>query len=186
MNISKLICIVLSALSVAGVILCAQAQTPKWPVLKHYDQDHINRIALPVGGIGTGTISLGGIGDLRDWEIVNRPAKGFVGAARGNNAPFFAIYVRPTGQHAKTRALMGPVDLNEYEHMEGRGANNHGLPRFRECSFDAAYPFGQVNLSDADMPVNVKIKAFNPFIPANADDSGIPIFILRYEVTNNT
>lgn len=159
-------------------------QNEKWPILKHYDQEHINKIALPVGGIGTGTISLGGIGDLRDWEIMNKPAKGFVGTPTGNRAPFFAVYVKPEGEPPKTKALMGPVDINQYEHKEGRGPNSHGLPRFRNCTFDAAYPFGQVNLSDEDMPVEVKVQAFNPFIPGNADDSGIPIFILRYEVTN--
>lgn len=45
----------------------------KWPALKYYDQNHLQRIALPLGGIGT--ISLGGRGDLRDWEIMNRPEK---------------------------------------------------------------------------------------------------------------
>ncbi|NIM44374.1 MAG: hypothetical protein GTO54_01880, partial [Nitrososphaeria archaeon] len=35
-------------------------------------------MAFPLGGIGTGSISLGGWGQLRDWEIMNRPAKGFV------------------------------------------------------------------------------------------------------------
>ena len=40
--------------------------------------------------------------------------------------------------------------------------------------------------ADPDMLVDVRVKAFNPFIPANPDDSGIPIFILRYEVTNKT
>jgi uncharacterized protein (DUF608 family) len=162
------------------------AQSTGWPFLKHYDQEHINKIALPVGGIGTGTISLGGPGDLRDWEIMNKPAKGFVGTPTGNRAPFFAIYVKPAGETPKTRALMGPVDIDQYESKEGRGPNNHGLPRFRQCTFDTAYPFGQVNLKDEDMPVSVKIKAFNPFIPANPDDSGIPVFILRYEVTNET
>lgn len=49
----------------------------RWPVLKSYDADHQLRIALPLGGVGTGTVSLGGRGDLRDWEIVNRPAKGW-------------------------------------------------------------------------------------------------------------
>ena len=49
----------------------------RWPVLKSYDAGHLLRIALPLGGIGTGTVSLGGPGDLRDWEIVNRPAKGW-------------------------------------------------------------------------------------------------------------
>ena len=38
---------------------------------------NLDHIAFPLGGIGTGTISLGGWGQLRDWEIMNRPAKGF-------------------------------------------------------------------------------------------------------------
>ena len=31
---------------------------------------------------------------------------------------------------------MGPIEYFEYESMEGRGKNNHGLPRFRECSLN--------------------------------------------------
>ena len=63
-----------------------------WPVLTTYDQDHLARIALPLGGIGTGTVSLGGRGDLRDWELVNRPAKGFV-----PQYTFFALNVKSAG-----------------------------------------------------------------------------------------
>jgi hypothetical protein len=43
-------------------------QSFEWPILKHYDQEHIHKIALPVGGIGTGTISLGGTGNNLTWR----------------------------------------------------------------------------------------------------------------------
>jgi len=152
-----------------------------WPVLRRYDQDHLARIALPLGGIGTGTVSLGGRGDLRDWEVVNRPAKGF---APGR--AFFALYARPLGGEAVTRCLEGPVEPAAYEGGFGSPARNHGLPRFRRCEFEAAYPFGQVVLSDPDVPVAVRLQAFNPLIPADADRSGVPAAVLRYVLTNTS
>ena len=65
-----------------------------WPVLKTYNSDHLEQIALPLGGIGTGTVSLGGRGELRDWEIMNTPAKGYSTVTTGNNAPFFSIFIQ--------------------------------------------------------------------------------------------
>src|SRR5580765_5840442 len=52
--------------------------------------EHLSEVAFPLGGIGTGTVSLGGRGQLRDWEIFNRPAK-------GKHLPytFFAIQTQP-------------------------------------------------------------------------------------------
>lgn len=158
----------------------------QWPVLKSYDKDHLQQIALPLGGIGTGTVSLGGRGELRDWEIMNVPAKQYSTVTTGNNAPFFAIYVQPDGQQPITALLEGPLYSQEYLHYEGRPVNHHGMPRFASASFCTAYPFGQVCLSDTDIPVQVRIKGFNPLIPGNADDSGIPIAVLAYEVTNTS
>ena len=156
-----------------------------WPIFKHYDEDHIAKVALPVGGIGTGTLSVNGRGQLVDWEIMNIPAKGFSTTQQGNDAPFFAIYMND-GEEKITRGLMGPLLNSEYEHMEGRPADHHGIPRFEKATFDAAYPLGIVNLSDNTLPVDVKMKVFNPLIPTNADDSGIPIAVLRYVVSNKS
>jgi hypothetical protein len=63
----------------AGIVLfysiSVQSQSSEnFPVLKHYDQDHLLNISLPMGGIDPGTVGLGGRGDLRDWAIMNSPA----------------------------------------------------------------------------------------------------------------
>ena len=104
----------------------ANGQSAEWPVLKHYDQDHLLNIALPLGGIGTGTVSLGGRGELRSWEIMNKPGQKYSTVTTGNNAPFFAIYVKPEGQAGMTKALIGPLHASEYQHYEGRPVNHHG------------------------------------------------------------
>lgn len=163
-----------------------KSQSQSYPVLKHYDKNHLLNIALPLGGIGTGTVSLGGRGELRDWEIMNKPAVNYSGTTKGNDAPFFAVYVKTQKNKTTTKALMGPLYPSEYNHYEGRPVNQHGFPRFQEASFDAAYPFGTVNLSDPTMPIKVKIKGFNPLIPGDEENSGLPIAVLTYEITNTS
>jgi uncharacterized protein (DUF608 family) len=46
------------------------------------------------------------------------------------------------------------------------------------------YPFVSVDFNDSDLPVQVSLEAFTPFIPLHADDSGIPGAVLRYRVRN--
>ena len=42
-----------------------------------YKNEDLNEISFPLGGIGTGSIGLAGNGQLIDWEIFNKPSKGF-------------------------------------------------------------------------------------------------------------
>ena len=160
----------------------------KWPVLKSYRDKYLRRIALPLGGIGTGTVSLGGRGDLRDWAIMNNPAVGYTPnlmAGMRDIGPFFALYTEHNGKK-KTTVLEGPLDPEVFEASHGSRAVNSGLPRFRECSFETAYPLAQVHLKDDEVPLEVTLKAFNPLIPGDSDNSGIPMAVLTYTLKNNT
>ncbi|MGQ9554794.1 MAG: GH116 family glycosyl hydrolase, partial [Anaerolineae bacterium] len=40
------------------------------------------------------------------------------------------------------------------------------------------------DFADPKLPVQVKLEAYSPFIPLNPDDSGLPIAVLYYHVTN--
>jgi len=164
----------------------AFSQQSEWPVLKHYEHEYLDRIAMPVGGIGTGNISLAGNGEWKDVEIMNKPGMGFYGAPTPKEAPCFMIYAEERSGKKHARALMGPVAPSEYEGMQGSLASNHGLPRFSTASFDAAYPFAVVNLDDPAMPVSVQARTFNPLIPGDPKSSGIPLAVIRYRIKNKT
>jgi non-lysosomal glucosylceramidase len=147
-----------------------------------YRGRNLDLIAFPLGGIGTGCVSLGGWGQLRDWEICNRPAKG-----RANANAFFTIRVEQKGRRPLVKALQGPAGGTYVDggHSAGHDAGE-GLPHFRDCSFRGEYPFAEVTLSDPGFPVRVQLLAFNPFIPLNQDDSSIPVAVLMYTVENTT
>ena len=156
----------------AGVLLAATGAAAdwgvgEWPILREYDGEHLYRIALPVGGIGTGTISLGGRGELRDWELMNTPAKGFTGVETGNDAPFLAIRA-DGGSRSFSSILEGPLLDHEYLSPMGKGANHYGMPRFHRARFAAAYPYGAVKLGDDASPLAVEVRAFNPFVPGDS------------------
>ena len=62
--------------------------------------------------------------------------------------------------------------------------------RTRACSvsqsarFTGEFPLAHIAFRDRRMPVQVSLDAFSPFIPHDADDSGLPVAVLRYTVKN--
>ncbi len=155
-----------------------------WPVLKTYAGEKLARIALPVGGIGTGTVSFCGWGAWRHWEVANRPAKGFTPTGQGRAAPFFAVRAAKRGAPAVTRLLEGPLPVGEWEGAEGAPMPNAGLPRFRRAKFHAAYPFGQLELADDAVPLRATMQVFNPLIPGDSARSGLPVALVRVVLRN--
>lgn len=163
----------------------------KWPVLKTYSSQFLDEVAMPLGGIGTGTVSIGGRGDLRDWELMNRGALGYLPAFKLveptiANGPFFALYYKEKDGEGKIKVLEGPVPVKEYYGDWGANAVNSGFPRFESSVFSAAYPLAQINFLHQDVPVKVRLEAFNPLVVGDDDKSGIPVAVLRYVLTNTT
>ena len=94
--------------------LAASAFAAEWPALRTYEGECLRRVKMPLGGIGTGTISLSGRGSLVDWELKSRPDKGYV-PRHGFFAPHFAIRCCRPGAVSDVRLLDGPLLPEEYE-----------------------------------------------------------------------
>src|SRR5437763_17220104 len=90
----------------------------------------LSLLAFPLGGVAAGSISLGGRGQLRDWEIFNKPDKG-----RTPEYAFASLWVKAEGGPAKVRVLEADL-MAPYQATAGLGpANVPGLPRLEHATF---------------------------------------------------
>ena len=132
-----------------------------------------------LGGIGTGNISLDQNARLCDFELWNRPNKGF-----RSPYTFFALRTAADGGDVRIKALESQL-TGPFTYSHGATAwDVGGLPRFKNSEMTANYPFVNIKLIDGKMPVKAELTAFTPFIPLNVDDSSIPAAVLRYTIKN--
>ena len=140
---------------------------------------HLKMLAFPLGGVGAGAVSLGGRGQLRDWEIFNQPDKG-----AAPNYAFPCIWAKAGGAKPVARVLEARIQP-PYEGASGLGSQNApGLVRLASATFTGEFPLARIDFSDNALPVRVSLEAFTPFIPHEPDDSGLPVAVLRYRVSN--
>jgi len=155
-----------------------------------YKGPKTNEISFPLGGIGTGCIGLAGNGRLIDWEIFNRPNKCSL-----NGFSHFAIKAEAGGKVLDARVLNGdlhpPYTGGGLAHFSGFGFGPYrehmaGMPHFKEVEFRGEFPLANLAFKGAKFPGKVSMTAFNPFIPLNDIDSGIPAAFFEFEVKNAT
>jgi len=122
-------------------------------------------LAMPLGGIGTGTISLGGRGDLREWQIFNNTDSSCVipGA-------YFAVWAQAKGRKPVARLLQ----------MDGVGE----ALGVKAIEFMGEYPLARLAYRDPALPVAVALEAWSPLIPLAAEDSAVPAAVFDFRVRN--
>jgi len=132
-----------------------------------YAGDNLKEVAFPLGGIGTGTIWLHGTGQLVNWQIFNN-----INRSSQVDDSFLAVRIEEPGKPPIVRALqirpVGPIKP---------------MPSVR---FHGQYPFAFLDFEDPAAAVKVRLEAFNPLIPLDDKNSGLPCAIFRIIVTNPT
>ena len=148
-------------------------------------------VSFPLGGIGTGSVSLTGSGRLVDWSICNRPA-----IDQFNGYSHFAIKAEQDGKLLGARVLNGPYEgiptgspsARKFDGF-GFGANRDsmaGVPHFDDVTFIGRFPIAELEFHHASFPGQVRMTAFSPFIPHSDRDSSMPVALFAFSVENDT
>jgi non-lysosomal glucosylceramidase len=133
-----------------------------------YRAEELATIGMPIGGIGAGQVYLTGDGRLAHFDIFNHtPDTGPGDKCYVTRSPEF-----PIGQGFTISAAGAKRRLERAD--------------FAGVTFAGEYPIGVVRYADDAFPLIVTMKAFSPFIPLNAADSGIPATVLQFTIENPT
>ncbi len=159
---------------------------------RSYSGENATQVAMPLGGIGAGSICLNGYGGLQDFALRTRPEttalpEGFTSASP--EAAFAVLHIK--GDTTVTKLIEGPFPVFKIfdQGLQGQGLRRggfEGFPRFAKCTFKGEYPFGEAHLTDPAVPLEVKLLGWNPFIPLDEKNSGIPCVVLEYSLHNTS
>lgn len=165
----------LFALLISLACLSSMAQNVK----ENLASSDLKYIGMPIGGINTGQVYLGGDGQLWYWDIFNiqRIVPGGPGDKFYLN-PLVQDKMFDQGFAVRIKKLL-PNTLTPIV----KQLNTNG---FSDITFKGEYPIGKVAYKDADFPISIHLNAYTPFIPTDHESSDFPAVIMEYTLTNDS
>ena len=165
------------------ICLCLWASCSSMEEVRDYNEkytgEYTSRIAFPIGGLGTGMFCVEGSGAISNMnirhktEMLNEPTM------------FAGLYLK--GVDNGSIVVEGQVPdwkkFGQPQSTKGYGGT-WGLPRFKDCDFEVKFPFAILRMSDDELKMDVTMKVWNPFIPTDENNSGLPVAGFEYTFKN--
>lgn len=181
--------LLLSALFLLAAVVfnsCTSEKTKPDPDKHAFNGDYtgkyLDRVSFPIGGIGAGMFCMDGTGSLSHLSINNKPEI--------FNEPFAFAAISIKGMKNGAKVLEAQVPEWKMFGPPGSGnggaGRNYGYPRFKNGRFLPRFPFATLKLKDSDIPLDVEITGWSPFIPTDADNSSLPAGAMEYTFRNTS
>jgi non-lysosomal glucosylceramidase len=155
-------------------------------------KNELRFIGMPVGGICCGTVYTGGDGRLWLWDIFNRnqlgavtkmlPIKMEIFNVKEINNVFGSLYLEPA---LDVRPLQQGFAL-AIKHKGSTIIKRIHEDDWDEIIFEATYPVATIRYISKNLPLEVSLKAFSPFIPGDELNSGLPATIQSISFKNSS
>lgn len=141
-----------------------ETMKPRKP--RTYRGKQLDYVLMPIGGIGTGSVWLDGQGRLAVWQLFNNFTEERIPDC------FFSIRTQQGRKPAIERVLQTTPEGDSKP--------------FTSLTYEGGYPIARLEFQDKELPVDVQLEAFSPFIPLDAFHSALPCAIFRWTVKNSS
>ncbi len=129
------------------------------------------RSAVPLGGLGAGTVELRADGSFHDWNIFNNSPDSGGGKVQLNDA-FFGLRVKAEGNAARAWTLRTHPPL--------------GLPPVAEIEYSGAFPVSRLRFRDPELPIKVELYAYSALKIRDPRASAAPAIVFSFVLSNPT
>ena len=150
------------------------------------DKKELKYIGMPVGGIACGQLYMGGDGSLWLWHIFrlkynrNPDSELLVSMEQGGH------YAYPDKMFDREERSVVQGAAIKVMHDGKEIIKNLSSKDFTDISFRGEYPISKVTYKSEDLPVEIRLEGFSPFIPGELDKSSNPATILSYKIKNTS
>jgi hypothetical protein len=132
--------------------------------------------AVPLGGLGTGSLELHSDGSFREWQIFNNwgnnESTGVWEHWPSYDLPGAFLAVRAAGDRFPPVARV--LERNPL----------FGLPGVAGIALRGRFPVAELDYHDASLPLALRLQAFGPFIPHDPDVACMPVVWFSFDLAN--
>lgn len=145
------------------------------------------RSGITLGGIGTGGIELRKDGIFHNWNIFNNYSFGTGERFKfeEDSMLFFVVRYQEEGKNPRMKILqiddgynVGAIRNHYYEFPWMTGVD--------QIEYSASFPYAKLKFTDEEMPFEVDLEAYSPFIPHDIKNSSLPGIIFSFEIKSYT
>ncbi len=171
-----------------------QSRNKKGYYLENYSVDCPARSGIALGGIGAGSVELRKNGKFYNWSIFNNYPKEtgpFFHIPPGSeedpmsNLLFFTVRYQIEGQEPQMKLLQINDDLTEGA-ITGMAYYFPWMKAVKHISYAGRFPFINMRFSDPEMPFDIELEAYNPFIPHDIKNSSLPLANFNFKISSKT
>ncbi|MEE9437631.1 MAG: GH116 family glycosyl hydrolase [Saprospiraceae bacterium] len=152
------------------------------------------RSGIALGGIGTGSIELRKDGNFYNWSIFNNYPHGggpildapiLPNKSIDDSFLFFLVRYQVENETPQLKLLQ----INNSVHEGGMTGISYYYPwmdAIESIEYSAKFPFVNMKFTDSEMPFDITLEAFSPFVPHDVKNSSLPGVYFNFEVVSKT